>query len=141
VRHSRRNVADAFAKWRKQNRHDLQPIEKVVAETSRLDLVLEVAIGGATTRTSTRMSASPPTRLNRSVLEETQQLCLKAGVISPISSRNTVPPSAVSSKPALLLSRVGEGAALVTEQLALEELLGQRRAGDVDERLRRASLL
>ena len=39
---------------------------------------------------------------------------------------------------ALLLAGVGEGAALVAEQLALEQLLGQRRAGDVDERTVRA---
>ena len=39
---------------------------------------------------------------------------------------------------ALLLARIGEGAALVAEQLALQQLLRQRRRRDVDERLRRA---
>ena len=37
-------------------------------------------------------------------------------------------------QPALLLPRVGERAAFVPEQLALEQLLGKRRTGDVDER-------
>ena len=39
---------------------------------------------------------------------------------------------------ALLLARIGERAALVTEQLAFEQRLGQRRAGDVHERPGRA---
>ena len=38
----------------------------------------------------------------------------------------------------LLQPRIGERAALVAEQLALEQLLGKRRAGDVHERLGRA---
>ena len=49
-----------------------------------------------------------------------------------------MPPSARLEQPALLHARVGERAALVAEQLALEQLLGQRRAGDVHERPRRA---
>src|SRR5690606_32634950 len=40
---------------------------------------------------------------------------------------------------ALLHARVGERAPLVTEQLALEQLLRQRRAGDVHERTRGAA--
>ena len=47
-----------------------------------------------------------------------------------------MPPSAVSSRPRFCCRGVGKRAALVTEQLALEQLLGKRRAGDVDERTR-----
>src|SRR5690606_3116238 len=39
---------------------------------------------------------------------------------------------------ALLLPRIGERAALMAEQLALEQLFRERRAGDIDELARRA---
>ena len=45
-----------------------------------------------------------------------------------------MPPAACSSCPGLLCVRAGEGAALVAEQLGLEQLLGQRRAVQRDER-------
>ena len=41
--------------------------------------------------------------------------------MSPISSRNIVPPSASSKRPSLLRDGAGEGALLVAEQLALEQ--------------------
>ena len=46
-------------------------------------------------------------------------------------------PRAISIFPSLASARVGEGSALVTEQLRLEKLLGDRRAVDPDERARR----
>ena len=49
-----------------------------------------------------------------------------------------MPPSADLEQAALLPVGAGERAALVAEQLALEQRLGQRRAGDVHERLRGA---
>ena len=57
------------------------------------------------------------------------------GGISPTSSRKRVPPSASSKRPSLPLHRPGEGAALVAEQLGLEQPLGDGGAGDRDERL------
>ena len=44
-----------------------------------------------------------------------------------------MPPSASSNRPGLRAVRAGERAALVTEQLALEQLARQRRAVDLDE--------
>ncbi len=44
--------------------------------------------------------------------------------MSPISSRNSVPPSACSKRPMRRSVRAGEGAALVAEQLAFEQVLG-----------------
>ena len=59
--------------------------------------------------------------------------------MSPISSRNSVPPSANSKRP----TRVGQGAGecpfLVTEQLALEQIRGDRAAIDRHERMARAA--
>ena len=45
-----------------------------------------------------------------------------------------MPPSADLQQTLLLGFRVGERAALVTEQFAFEQRLGQRRTSDVDER-------
>ena len=46
-----------------------------------------------------------------------------------------MPPLASSKRPGLRADRAGEGAALVAEELALDQVLGDRRAVDLDERL------
>ena len=56
------------------------------------------------------------------------------GGISPISSRNSVPPSASSNRPFLSAIGVRERALHVPEELALEQRLGERAAVDGDER-------
>ena len=56
-----------------------------------------------------------------------------SGSISPISSRNSVPPSASSMSPGLASDRAGERALLVAEQLGLEHLARQRAAVDGHE--------
>ena len=58
--------------------------------------------------------------------------------MSPISSRNSVPPSACSKRPRRDRLRAGERAALVAEQLGFEQVLRDRRGVDRDERPRRA---
>ena len=45
-----------------------------------------------------------------------------------------MPPVAASKRPALSLDRAREGAAHVAEQLALEQVVGERRAVDAHER-------
>ena len=45
-----------------------------------------------------------------------------------------MPPCASSNRPFLLAIGAGEGAALVAEELALQQVLGQRRAVDRDQR-------
>ena len=92
----------------------------------------------ATTRTSTLIGASPPTRSNSRSCSTRSSLTCIAGGMSPTSSRKSVPPSASSKRPSLLLDRAGERALLVAEQLALEQRLGERGAVDLDERAVRA---
>jgi hypothetical protein len=53
--------------------------------------------------------------------------------MSPISSRNSVPPSACSKRPAAHGLRAGEGAALVAEQLGLQQILRDGRGVDGDK--------
>ena len=103
----------------------------VVTSSSRLRLV------AAMTRTSTRMSADPPTRLklfssrNRSSLA-----CSAGGHLADLVEEHG---SAVGhfEQTLLLHSRVREGTSLVAEQLAFQELLGERGAGDRHEGPRR----
>ena len=95
----------------------------------------------ATTRTSTRMSARPPTRLNVFSSRKRSSLACSAGRhLADLVEEDGAAVGGLEQA-ALLLPRVGERAPLVAEQLALEQLLGQRRAGDVDERPRAARSL
>ena len=92
----------------------------------------------AITRTSTRMSDEPPTRLKLFSSRNRSSLACSAGRhLADLVEEHR---AAVGGfEQALLLhARIGERAALVAEELALEQLLGQRRAGDVHERPRRA---
>ena len=59
----------------------------------------------ATTRTSTRINSRPPTRKNSpSASTRSRRVCSGSGM-SPISSRNSVPPSACSKRPTWRCSR------------------------------------
>ena len=88
----------------------------------------------ATMRASVRSTRVPPRRWNSRSCSTRRNLACAGGLISPTSSRNSVPPAACSSCPGLLCVRAGERAALVAEQLGFEQLLGQRRAVQRDER-------
>ena len=81
----------------------------------------------------------PPTRSNSRSCSTRSSLACSRGASSPISSRKTVPPSAISSLPFLLRDGAGERAFLVAEQLAFEQIFGQGGAVDGDARLVRAA--
>ena len=109
-------------------------VKEVLTELPRPDLIFQVAVccgDHPDIDADVRQSANP---LEGLLFEEPQQLRLGPGVISPISSRNTVPPSAVSNSPRFCC-RASVKATLVSEQLAFEQLFRQRRTGDVHERL------
>ena len=55
--------------------------------------------------------------------------------MSPISSRKSVPPVALLELADALRQRAGEGAFFVAEEFAFEQVFGDRRAVDGDERL------
>ena len=89
----------------------------------------------ATTRTSTLIFLLLPSLVNSASCSTCSSLACSAGFISPISSRKIVPLCACSNLPMRVRRRAGEGALLVAEQLALEQLGRQRRAIDLHERL------
>ena len=87
----------------------------------------------ATIRTSIGIGVVEPTgRTSRSCSARSSLACTAAG-ISPISSRNSVPPVGHPEQ-ARRTDRAGERAALVPEQLALDERLRKGAAVDGDER-------
>ena len=89
-------------------------------------------------RTSTLTGARAAEARELSLLEDAQELHLRAsGDISAISSRKSVPPSASSKRPFAATVRPGERTALVPEELALEQRLGKGRAVDLHERAAR----
>ena len=118
-------VALPIAQRRHADGHLADAIEQVIAEmrrcrsaSSRLRLVAQ------TMRRSSGIGVRPPMRSTvRSCSTRSIFACSDAG-ISPISSRNTVPPSAASSLPGVRLAAPGEGALLIAEQLALQQVSG-----------------
>ena len=89
------------------------------------------------TRTSTRISCGAADALERLLLQEPQQLGLeRRHHLGDFVEEHRAAVGALQQA-ALLQPGVGERATLVTEQLALEELLGQGGTRDVHERPRR----
>ena len=82
------------------------------------------------------MLSVPPTRSNVPRLQHAEQLGLQAGEMSPTSSSNRVPPSAMLEPADLPPFRAGEGPFLVAEQLALQQRVVQDGAVERDERAR-----
>ncbi len=109
----------------------VQPVVEVVAEAALAHLGLRGR--GASPRSRARRPGSrslPPTRKKRRSCSTRSRSTCSLGEMSPISSRNSVPPSASSNLPFFCATAPGEGALLVAEQLGLEQRLGERRAGD-----------
>ena len=84
-------------------------------------------------RTSTGISSVPPTRRTFLSWRARRSLTWVQGDISPTSSRKRVPPLGQLEHALLVGDGAGEGAADVAEELALEEVLGERGAVDGDE--------
>ena len=110
-------------------RHDVEAVVEILAEAarrrprrSRSRLVAAIDAHVDLDARSCRRRAA-----DRLALEHAQQLGLQSPGMSPISSRNSVPPCASSNMPALLPVGAGERAALVAEELVLEQRVGDRR--------------
>ena len=112
---------------------DVEAVVEVLAELPSSSFFFRSRWVAATIRTSTLKVWFPPTRSNSRSSRKRSSLTWTVGEMSPISSRKSVPPSAISKRPARAVDGAGEGALLVAEQLALEQGLGQRGAGDLDE--------
>ena len=79
-------------------------------------------------------AAREPSRTTSRSCSTRSSFTCSGGGSSPISSRNRVPPCAASNQPGLAPGRAGERAALVAEQLALDQGLAEGAAVDGHER-------
>ncbi len=106
-----------------------EPVEEILAEPPGRHLLLQLAIGGrhhADVHADVGCAADAVKRL---LLQKRSSLAWSIGAISPISSRNSAAAVSHFEQAALLVVGVGKGPALVSEQLALEQIL--RRAEHV----------
>ena len=85
-------------------------------------------------RTSTLTSSVPPTRRSSLRSSTRSSFTCIAGETVPSSSRNRVPPAASSKQPFLRWWAPVNAPLLVTEELALEQRVGERAAVDGEER-------
>jgi hypothetical protein len=88
-----------LAHRRQREWQHVQAIKQILSEAAGPDFIFEVAIGCGDDADVDFDVLRPPDPLERLLFEDAEQLACSAGTISPISSRNTVPPSADSNKP------------------------------------------
>ena len=119
------------AQRRQRDLDDREPVVEVFAERALVHVARERR-GWSRRRCARRPGALAfaADAAHRARLERAQQLGLQPSGSSPISSRNSVPPSASSKTPLAIGVGAGERAAHVTEQLALDEVLRHRAAVD-----------
>jgi len=83
----------------------------------------QIAMCCADHRTSTESSANRQP-FDRTISNARSTFACVTGFISPISSRNSVPPCACSNFPLRRLRRAGKGSALVSKQFRLNHVSG-----------------
>ena len=116
------------------DRDHVDAVEEVLAEPPFGDHLRRSWLVAAMTRMSASTSSRPPTRRNRRSCSTRSSFTCIDGLISPISSRNTVPVLGDLEQPLLVAVGAGEGAAHVAEELRFEQRLGQRAAVERHER-------
>jgi hypothetical protein len=117
---------------------DVQAVEQILAEAAGAHVGFEVAVGGGEDADVGVARLGLADALELALLQEAQQLGLQAG--RDLADLVEQQGAAVSGLDAagLIAHRAGESTARVAEQLAGEQLLGQGRAVDGDERARGA---
>ena len=132
------DITAPLAQRRQLDGHDLEPIEEILPEPTGLHLILEIPVGRRNHPDIDADVGQATHPLEGLLLEKSQQLGLQCWRhLADLIEEHR---SAIRGleQPPLLLTGVGECAAFVTEEFAFEQLLGQRRTCDVDERLRGA---
>src|SRR6185369_11592088 len=130
-----RNVLAPIAQRRHLDRHHTQAIVEILAEAPFADGLFEVAIGRRDDAHVHALRGHPADRLEHAVLEHAQQLHLqlRAHVADLVEEDRA---AVGQTEPAhARADRAREGAALVTEHLALEQILRYRAAMHRDQAL------
>ncbi len=130
-----RDVGHALAQRRQADRHHVEAIEQIFSEGARRDELLQLAVRGRDEPhvDADGLDAADPLEL--ALLEGAQELHLHLdGDLADLVEEERA--AGGELEPARLgRDRAGEGAALVAEQLTLDQLLRDGRAVHLDERL------
>ena len=127
------HVVSSFPEWGQVHVEDAQPVEEIVAEPPGRHLGHQVTVGGGDQAEIGLERRGPPDPLELSLLKHSEELDLhRGGELSDLVEEERSVGRQLEAS-GLLPVRPGEGAALVAEQLGLEQRVGQRRAVDRDE--------
>ena len=130
-----RNVLAPLAQRRHVERNHVQPVEQILAKIAALDLLLQILVGGRDHAHVHLHELGRAHRLEALLVERAQHLGLRpqAHVADLVQEQRAA--VGLLELADLVLVRAGEAALAVAEQLALDQLLGNGRAVDLDERL------
>ena len=133
--HQKRNILFPLAQGRNADLDDIQPVEQILPERAALHFAREIPMGGGDDPDIhlLAMQRTRPGRYSRSCSSRRSLTCRSSGR-SPISSKNAVPPLAISISPFLFSGRAGERALDVAEEFAFHQRADQRSAIDGNER-------
>ena len=132
-----RQVLAPLAERRERDGHHVDAVVEVLAEATVAHQGLQIAMGRGEEPHVDRDRPARPDALELALLQDPEQLHLQVG--GQIADLVEEQAPAVGQLEAALAGGdgAGEGALLVTEQLGLEQALGERGAVDLDERPRR----
>src|SRR6266542_2535184 len=133
-----RNVLAPIAERREPHRHDVQPVEQVLAEAPGAHLGGEVLVRRGDDPDVHLDRLRPAEPLHDAVLQHAQELHLDRRRHLPHLVEEQRAAMGAFEAALLAPGGAGERALLVPEELRLEDGLGDRRAVDGDERLARA---
>src|SRR5580658_3926027 len=130
-----RNVPGSLAQRRQPDGDDVEAIVEVLTEDARADEFLQVAVGCGHEAHVDVDGLDTADALELALLQRAEKLDLH--LHRNLADLVEEEGAAVGELEASRLARygAGEGSALVAEELALDELLGNRGAVDLDERL------
>ncbi len=129
----RRHVLEPLAQRRHAHRDRVDAEVEVLAQPSLAQGGLDVDVGGADQPEVDADASIAPDRTELSFLQHAQQLGLQVGRHLADLVEQERPTLGHRQQPGLVGERAGEGATPIAEQFGLDQLLGQRRAVDLDE--------
>ena len=131
----RRDVLAPFTQRRKAQADHVDAVVEVLAKQALLHARLELLVRGGDHAHVRRERRVPADAVELAIGKHAQQACLQVlGHVADLVQEQGAALGLLET-PAAHRLRAGEGAALVAEELALEEVLGDRGGVDRDERL------
>ena len=130
-----RRVAGALTERREADRDDVESVEEILAERALRDQLLQIAVRRCDEADVDAHRLDPADALELALLERAKELHLHLdGDLADLVEEQRAAVRELEAS-GLARDRARERAALVAEELALDELLRDRGAIDLDERL------